>query len=57
MDVTTDLIFLCIIAFTAGFVDAIIGGGGLIQTPLALVILPQYSVATVILGGFERSFG
>ncbi|HKP32208.1 MAG TPA: TSUP family transporter [Chitinophagaceae bacterium] len=48
MDVTSDIIFLCIIAFTAGFVDAIIGGGGLIQTPLALVILPQYSVATVI---------
>lgn len=48
MDVTTDLIFLCIVAFAAGFVDAIIGGGGLIQTPIALVMLPQYPVATVI---------
>jgi len=48
MDVTTDLVFLCIVAFSAGFVDAIIGGGGLIQTPIALVMLPQYPVATVI---------
>jgi uncharacterized membrane protein YfcA len=48
MNVTTDLIFLCIVAFAAGFVDAIIGGGGLIQTPISLVMLPQYSVATVI---------
>ena len=48
MDITMDLILLCIVAFAAGFVDAIIGGGGLIQTPLALVMLPQYSVATVI---------
>ncbi len=45
---TTDLVILCIIAFLAGFVDAIVGGGGLIQTPAALVLLPQYPVATVI---------
>lgn len=42
------LIFLCLAAFSAGFVDAIVGGGGLIQTPAALVLLPQYPVATVI---------
>lgn len=45
---TTDLIFLCIAAFLAGFVDAIVGGGGLIQTPVGLVLLPQYPVATVL---------
>lgn len=45
---TTDLIILCIAALTAGFVDAMVGGGGLIQTPAALILLPQYSVATVI---------
>lgn len=45
---TTEMIILCITAFLAGFVDAIVGGGGLIQTPAALVVLPQYPVATVI---------
>ena len=48
MHFTTDLLLLCSVAFVAGFVDAIIGGGGLIQTPTALVALPQYPVATVI---------
>jgi uncharacterized protein len=43
-----ELLLLCIAAFSAGFVDAIVGGGGLIQTPAALVLLPQYPVAAVI---------
>ncbi|MGZ3839454.1 MAG: sulfite exporter TauE/SafE family protein [Flavisolibacter sp.] len=42
------LLLLCLVAFCAGFVDAIVGGGGLIQTPAALVILPYYPVAAVI---------
>ncbi len=42
------IIFLCIGAFLAGFVDAIVGGGGLIQTPLALVLLPHLHVSQVI---------
>lgn len=45
---TVELILLCIAAFFAGFVDAIVGGGGLIQTPAGLVILPKEPVATVI---------
>jgi len=45
---TFTLILLCLFAFSAGFVDAIVGGGGLIQTPAALVLLPQFPVATVI---------
>jgi uncharacterized membrane protein YfcA len=45
---TLTLILLCLFAFSAGFVDAIVGGGGLIQTPAALVLLPQLPVATVI---------
>ena len=45
---TTELIILCLVAFCAGFVDAIVGGGGLIQLPAALVLLPQFPVATVI---------
>lgn len=42
------IILLCLAAFAAGFVDAIVGGGGLIQTPAALVVLNTYNVATVI---------
>ena len=42
------LFFLCLAAFSAGFVDAIVGGGGLIQTPAALILLPNYPVATII---------
>ena len=45
---TLTLILLCLFAFSAGFVDAIVGGGGLIQTPASLVLLPQFPVATVI---------
>jgi len=45
---TLTLVLLCLFAFSAGFVDAIAGGGGLIQTPAALVLLPQFPVATVI---------
>ncbi len=45
---TEVIIWLCIAAFAAGFIDAIVGGGGLIQTPAALILLPQYAVATVI---------
>ena len=45
---TTTLCLLCLFAFSAGFVDAIVGGGGLIQTPASLVLLPQFPVATVI---------
>lgn len=45
---TTEIILLCIVAFAAGFIDAIVGGGGLIQTPASLILLPQYAVSTVI---------
>lgn len=45
---TITLVLLCLFAFTAGFVDAIAGGGGLIQTPASLILLPQLPVATVI---------
>lgn len=42
------LILLCIAAFVAGFIDAIVGGGGLIQTPAGLILLPNLPVSTVI---------
>jgi len=42
------IILLCIAAFLAGFVDAVVGGGGLIQTPVALILLPNLAVSSVI---------
>jgi hypothetical protein len=45
---TTTIILLCIIAFFAGLVDSIVGGGGLIQTPAGLILLPDKQVAQVI---------
>lgn len=44
----SQIILLCLFAFCAGFVDSIVGGGGLIQTPAALVILRAYPVVDVI---------
>lgn len=45
---SSEIVFLCIAAFAAGFIDAIVGGGGLIQTPAGLVILPNEPVSRVI---------
>jgi len=42
------ILVLCVAAFVAGFIDAIIGGGGLIQTPAVLITLPKYPVATLL---------
>ncbi|WP_395043787.1 sulfite exporter TauE/SafE family protein [Flavobacterium sp.] len=42
------IILLCIASFFAGFVDAIVGGGGLIQTPVALILLPNLAVSSII---------
>jgi uncharacterized membrane protein YfcA len=42
------ILMLCAAAFAAGFVDAIVGGGGLIQTPAALVLLRSFPVVHAI---------
>jgi uncharacterized protein len=42
------IVLLCIAAFLAGFIDAIVGGGGLVQLPAALVILNSFPVVTVV---------
>lgn len=42
-----DLVLLLVAALFAGFVDAVAGGGGLIQVPALLVALPAESPATV----------
>jgi uncharacterized protein len=43
-----DLILLCSFAFLAGFIDSIVGGGGLIQTPALLITLPQVAVPMIM---------
>jgi uncharacterized protein len=46
--VSTQLIILCLASFGAGFVDSIVGGGGLIQLPAFMLVLPQYPVVTLL---------
>jgi len=39
---------LCLAAFLAGFIDANVGGDGLIQTPVGLILLPNLPVFIVV---------
>lgn len=43
----TQLILLCLAAFAAGLIDAVVGGGGLIQIPALFGVLPQAQPATI----------
>lgn len=43
-----DLLMLCLAAFGAGFIDSIVGGGGLIQLPALLMTLPHQSVVSLL---------
>ncbi len=43
-----ELLALCGLAFVAGFVDAVVGGGGLIQIPALFVLLPDVAPATLL---------
>lgn len=43
-----EIILLCVASLAAGFIDAIVGGGGLVQTPAALVILGAHPVSSVL---------
>lgn len=42
-----ETLFLSGFAFLAGFIDSIVGGGGLIQIPALLIFLPNMAVATI----------
>lgn len=44
----TDLLVLCAFAFLAGGLDAVVGGGGLVQLPALLVVLPQAPVVSLL---------
>ena len=41
------LLILSVLAFMAGFIDAVVGGGGLIQLPALLVTLPNAPLPTI----------
>ncbi|PWF55572.1 sulfite exporter TauE/SafE family protein [Massilia glaciei] len=43
-----DVVFLCVAAFLAGLVDAVVGGGGLIQLPALFSIFPKEAPATLL---------
>lgn len=48
IEISTELIILCLASFTAGFVDSIVGGGGLIQLPALMLLLPTQPVVTLL---------
>lgn len=44
----TTLVLLCLAAFAAGWIDAVVGGGGLLQLPALLLGLPHVPAAQVL---------
>jgi uncharacterized membrane protein YfcA len=42
-----DLLWLCLVAFLAGLIDAVVGGGGLVQLPALFILLPANLAASV----------
>ncbi|GAA1735989.1 TSUP family transporter [Isoptericola hypogeus] len=43
-----DVCLLVAVAFAAGWLDAVVGGGGLVQVPALMLVLPTAPVATVL---------
>ena len=43
-----EVLVLCVFAFLAGGLDAVVGGGGLVQLPALLVVLPQVPVVALL---------
>jgi uncharacterized protein len=52
----TLLLLLCFFAFLAGFVDAMVGGGGLIQLPAMFLLQPQLSLLQTLATNKTASF-
>ncbi len=50
------MLALCLFAFLAGFVDAMVGGGGLIQLPAFLLFMPQLSLVQTLATNKTASF-
>ena len=47
---------LCCFAFLAGFIDAMVGGGGLIQLPAMFLLLPELSLVNTLASNKTASF-
>ena len=47
---TAELFALCGFAFLAGFIDSVVGGGGLVQIPALLILLPHTTPVADVLG-------
>lgn len=47
---TATIVVLVLVAFAAGWVDAVVGGGGLLQLPALLIALPDSTPPASILG-------
>lgn len=54
------LAYLCFFAFLAGFIDSVVGGGGLVQLPALLIFLPSLAIPAIIgthkLASFSGTF-
>lgn len=50
------ILSLCFFAFLAGFVDAMVGGGGLIQLPAFLLLQPQLTLVETLATNKTASF-
>ena len=50
------LLLLCLFAFSAGFIDAVVGGGGLIQLPAMFLLQPQLSLVQTLATNKTASF-
>lgn len=48
MDLELSFLLLGLAAFFAGFVDAVVGGGGLVQVPALFSVMPQAAVPSVL---------
>lgn len=42
------LCMICVAGFLAGFIDSIVGGGGLIQTPFFLITFPNWELPKIL---------
>lgn len=45
---SSDVVVLCLAAFAAGGLDAVVGGGGLLQLPALLLVLPHAPVVQLL---------
>jgi uncharacterized membrane protein YfcA len=53
--ITPEFFALCLLSLLAGFVDSVVGGGGLIQIPALLVLMPQVPVPVLL--GTNKAVG